>query len=44
MPTSKIFLPDVNVWLALASARHVHASLCGSWLSSLPAGEVVFAG
>jgi len=42
MPTSKIFLPDVNVWLALASQRHIHAPVCGGWLNSLSAGEVVF--
>src|SRR5271165_2166888 len=42
MPISKIFLPDVNVWLALASRRHVHASVCGGWLNSIPSGEVVF--
>ncbi len=37
-----IFLPDVNVWLALASQRHVHAPICGSWLNSIQSGEVVF--
>jgi uncharacterized protein len=42
MPASKIFLPDVNVWLALASQRHVHAPICGSWLNTIPSGEVVF--
>jgi Predicted nucleic acid-binding protein, contains PIN domain len=42
MPTSKIYLPDVNVWLALASERHVHAPICGSWLNSIRSGEVVF--
>ena len=42
MPTSKSFLPDVNVWLALASRRHVHAPTCGSWLNSISSGEVVF--
>jgi toxin-antitoxin system PIN domain toxin len=42
MPTSKIFLPDVNVWLALASERHVHAPTCGNWLNSIRGGEVVF--
>lgn len=41
MPKSKSFLPDVNVWLALASSRHIHASACGSWLNSVSA-EVVF--
>ena len=42
MPKSKIFLPDVNVWLALASRRHVHAAVCGDWLNSIASGEVVF--
>ena len=42
MPRSKIFLPDVNVWLALASRRHVHASTCGIWLNGLQQAEVVF--
>jgi hypothetical protein len=41
MPKSKSFLPDVNVWLALASNRHVHASACAGWLNSVSA-EVVF--
>ena len=42
MPTSKIFLPDVNVWLALASHRHMHSRICSEWLDSLPSGPVVF--
>lgn len=43
MPKSKIFLPDVNVWLALISRRHVHAELCGAWLSSLSeSSELLF--
>ncbi len=42
MPRSTIFLPDVNVWLALASQRHVHAPICASWLNSLQHGELVF--
>jgi len=42
MPTLKIFLPDVNVWLALASRRHAHAPLSGGWLNSIPSGEIVF--
>lgn len=42
MPKSTTFLPDVNVWLALASQRHIHATVCGSWLSSLDSGELVF--
>lgn len=42
MPTSTIFLPDVNVWLALTSRRHAHAAVCGRWLNSIESGEVVF--
>ncbi len=42
MPKLTTFLPDVNVWLALASRRHIHATVCGSWLNSLESGEVVF--
>lgn len=42
MPKSTTFLPDVNVWLALASQRHIHAAVCGSWLSSLKTDELVF--
>ncbi|MGA8028107.1 MAG: TA system VapC family ribonuclease toxin [Bryobacteraceae bacterium] len=41
MPRSTIFLPDVNVWLALASRRHSHALTCGAWLNSIDS-EVVF--
>jgi|ERR1700685_752451 len=42
MPTSTTFLPDVNVWLALASRRHVHASICSTWAKSIQADEIVF--
>ena len=28
-------LPDVNVWLALASRRHAHASRAAKWMDSL---------
>lgn len=41
MPKSTIFLPDVNVWLALASQRHVHASICANWLDSIQSGWAV---
>jgi toxin-antitoxin system PIN domain toxin len=40
MPISKIFLPDVNVWLALVSGRHLHAQICGAWLNALQPGSV----
>jgi toxin-antitoxin system PIN domain toxin len=42
MPKSTIFLPDVNVWLALASRRHIHAPICAAWLNSIEGGEVAF--
>lgn len=42
MPRSKIFLPDINVWLALASARHIHAAACGQWLNSIESEGVAF--
>lgn len=42
MPTSKIFLPDVNVWLALASLRHARARVCSDWLESVNSASLVF--
>ena len=42
MPRSRSFLPDVNVWLALASRRHIDAQKCGEWLNSLESPEIVF--
>jgi uncharacterized protein len=42
MPRLKTFLPDVNVWLALASRRHVHAPTCSAWLNSIASDQVVF--
>lgn len=35
MPTSKSFLPDVNVWLALASRRHAHHRVAAEWLETV---------
>jgi toxin-antitoxin system PIN domain toxin len=42
MPKSKSYLPDVNVWLALTSRRHVHAPVCSAWLNSIDSGAVGF--
>ena len=42
MPKLTTFLPDVNVWLALASSRHIHSQVCSEWLNSLGAEAVVF--
>jgi uncharacterized protein len=42
MPRSKIFLPDVNVWLALASNRHVHNQAAALWFTGIGEGQAVF--
>src|SRR5580658_4344714 len=42
MPKSKICLPDVNAWLALASDRHIHHELSKAWFSGLESGEAAF--
>jgi uncharacterized protein len=42
MPISKTFLPDVNVWLALASRRHIHSQTCSTWLDSIDSCPVLF--
>lgn len=42
MPRSTTFLPDVNVWLALASRRHVHALICSEWLNSIQDANLAF--
>jgi toxin-antitoxin system PIN domain toxin len=38
----KTFLPDVNVWLALASGRHVHNQAAAEWFSDVGDGQAVF--
>ena len=35
MPRSKIFLPDVNVWLALASRKHAHYVRAAAWMEGV---------
>ena len=42
MPKSKIFLPDVNVWLALSSPRHIHSSVCTEWLDTIDLEGLAF--
>jgi hypothetical protein len=39
--TSLVF-PDVNVWLALASRRHIHHNLAYRWLESLEGIDLAF--
>ena len=42
MPKSKTYLPDVNVWLALATRRHVHWQAASDWLESVSDGQAAF--
>ena len=37
-----IFLPDVNVWVALAAERHVHHRIARQWFSSLQDEDLAF--
>lgn len=37
-----IFLPDVNIWIALTSNRHVHHSLANAWIKSINADQIAF--
>lgn len=42
MPRSKTYLPDVNVWLALVSRRHVHHRIASGWLETVSDDQVAF--
>ena len=42
MPKSKICLPDVNVWIALAWEGHVHHEIAKTWFAGLEPGEAAF--
>ena len=42
MPKSKICLPDINVWIALASDLHIHHLSATEWFSSLESRSVAF--
>ncbi len=37
-----IFLPDVNIWIALTSNRHVHHSLANEWLEGVDSEQIAF--
>lgn len=37
-----IFLPDVNIWVALTSNRHIHHSLATEWLQGVQTDEIAF--
>jgi toxin-antitoxin system PIN domain toxin len=38
----RLIFPDVNVWLALASSRHVHRAVAKRWFESLEDEEPIF--
>lgn len=42
MKKLKIFLPDINVWIALASRRHVHHASAAAWIGTAAAEQVTF--
>jgi uncharacterized protein len=42
MPTSKITLPDINVWVALASDQHVHHLRARNWFRGTAEGGAAF--
>lgn len=39
---SKLFLPDVNIWLALTFDAHVHHAAALAWLSALADDEAAY--
>jgi uncharacterized protein len=39
---SGLIFPDVNVWLALTSSRHVHRAVAKRWFESLDDEEPIF--
>ena len=42
MQKLKISLPDINVWVALAAARHAHHALAAKWFASAADSGVAF--
>ncbi|HEY0794822.1 MAG TPA: TA system VapC family ribonuclease toxin [Acidisarcina sp.] len=40
--TSTTYFPDVNVWIALASDRHVHNAAARIWLDEIKTDRIVF--
>ena len=42
MRRSRIYLPDVNVWVALASERHIHSRIAAAWLESIGDQQAAF--
>ncbi len=42
MQKSKIYLPDINVWLAIAADGHLHHRDAMTWFDTAGAGEAAF--
>jgi len=42
MQKSKIYLPDINVWLAIAADGHIHHSAAMAWFDTAAPGEAAF--
>jgi toxin-antitoxin system PIN domain toxin len=37
-----IYLPDVNVWIALAADKHIHHNVARHWFTGIQADQVLF--
>ena len=37
-----IYLPDVNVWIALAADKHIHHNVAKHWFTNIQADQVLF--
>lgn len=42
MLKSKTTLPDINIWVALVSERHMHHNLAREWFAALPSDSAAF--
>src|ERR1700683_1672218 len=42
MQKSKIYLPDINVWLAIAADGHIHHRDATAWFDAISAVEAAF--
>jgi len=37
-----IYLPDVNVWIALAADQHIHHNVAKRWFTGIQDDQVLF--
>ena len=42
MRKSRIFLPDINVWIALAADKHIHHLAAQNWFDAVDPGGAAF--